>query len=286
MFATDFEYDGQYLSDFGFIICQFDASNGTNIVSSGSTITFNTVSQHRGAYFGLAGTKYEECIQTTFDICKNPDIHKDMRITTEEYRNLARWLNRKEFLQLNFIDDVDYDTYYEPYYYDASFNIDKIKLHEVLYGMRLTMQTNRPFAYGKTITKILDATDESIYNKFYSTQNPNYKIEDKSDEIGYIYPKITITVTKDCNIRIYNYSTVDTMIINNCKKNEVITVDYPTITSEVPEEMEDFVHDLANDFNFGFIRIGNKYNNRTNRLGIWGYCTVKFEYNPIVKVGV
>lgn len=44
MYALDFEYDGQYLSDYGFIICDFNSSSGADIVSAGSMITFNTVS--------------------------------------------------------------------------------------------------------------------------------------------------------------------------------------------------------------------------------------------------
>ena len=48
MYACDFEYDGQYLSDYGFIICNFNGSSDFDVVSAGSKITFNTVSRHRG----------------------------------------------------------------------------------------------------------------------------------------------------------------------------------------------------------------------------------------------
>lgn len=48
MRAIDFEYDNQYLSDYGFIICDFNFSSGANEVDAGSTITFNKISRHSG----------------------------------------------------------------------------------------------------------------------------------------------------------------------------------------------------------------------------------------------
>ena len=43
MYATDFEYDGLTLSDFGMMIGSF-SSPGTETVSSGADINFHTVS--------------------------------------------------------------------------------------------------------------------------------------------------------------------------------------------------------------------------------------------------
>ena len=147
MNAIDFEYDGQYLSDYGFIICDFDGASGVDTISAGSTLTFNKVSQFNGRNFSLASTQYENCISTTFDICKDPEKYEkdEMEISTDEFRDLMRWLNRTEFLKFQLHDsDIDYE---EGCYFDASFNIEKIKINEILYGLRLTMETNKPFAY-------------------------------------------------------------------------------------------------------------------------------------------
>ena len=35
MFALDFEYDGRYLSDYGFIICDFNGSSGAEEITLG-----------------------------------------------------------------------------------------------------------------------------------------------------------------------------------------------------------------------------------------------------------
>ena len=42
MYALDFEYDKQNLSDFGFIICNFDDDQGATYTDIGSNITFIT----------------------------------------------------------------------------------------------------------------------------------------------------------------------------------------------------------------------------------------------------
>lgn len=151
MRAIDFEYDNQYLSDYGFIICDFNFSSGANEVDAGSTITFNKISRHGGKRYGLSSTQYDECVTTSFDICKNPDIYdpEDMEISNDEYRDIMRWLNRREFLKFQVIDDGNDNFERDTCYYNASFNVDKIKINEKLCGMRLTMETDKPFGYGQ-----------------------------------------------------------------------------------------------------------------------------------------
>ena len=69
MKAYDFEYDGRFLHEFGMILCNFDSS-GINTVSNGSVITFNTVSVQNGSNYRLTSTEYEDCLESTFQICK------------------------------------------------------------------------------------------------------------------------------------------------------------------------------------------------------------------------
>jgi len=106
VYALDFEYDNQYLSDYGFIICEFEAKNSIETVKSGSNIVFNKTSTHNGRNNYLLNAKYDNCIETSFSICKHPCGCKNQSekvITSDEYRLLIRWLNRKEFLRFRFI---------------------------------------------------------------------------------------------------------------------------------------------------------------------------------------
>lgn len=266
MYAIDFEYDGRYLSDYGFIICDFNASSDANVVASGSKLKFNTVSQNRGKKYSLTSTQYDECIQTTFDICKNPDLYDDLEISIEEYRDIVRWLNRQKFLKFRIFDE---ENEIEPCYYEASFNISKIKISDVLYGIELEMITNRPFGFGREQIKVYDFQDIS----------ESYIFKDISDEVGYIYPTIVITCYEDGNITVYNDITGTRMTIVNCSVNEVITIDgnTHTITST------DNSHDVYNDFNYDYFKIGNMINNRSNKITVSLPCKLEIRYSPIIK---
>ena len=266
MNAIDFEYDGQYLSDYGFIICDFHASSGAEDVTLGSVLTFNKVSKHYGKSFSLTSARYNECISTSFDICKDPDIFDNMEITNDEVRRLTRWLNRKKFLKFQAFDpDREYDTCY----YMASFNVEKIKIHEKVYGLHLIMETDKPFGYGEERYYKWTVSDVTAPLKFYDTQ----------DEIGYVYPEIKIKCASSGNLEIYNSLFSSRMIINNCTNGEDITIngEFQVITSS------NLSHALNNDFNYEFLKIGNTFEERENVLTVSLPCVLELKYNPIIK---
>lgn len=269
MRALDFEYDGQCLSELGFIICDFNFSSGANEVTAGSTITFNKVSRNQGKRYSLASTQYNECITTTFDICKNPDIYdaEEMEISNDEYRDIMRWLNRREFLKFGVIGDTDYQN--DICYYQASFNVSKIKISEKLCGLRLVMETDRPFGYGQ----------EQVIKWSFAKGGDAKILSDFSDEIGYIFPTIVVTCKQAGDLTIYNEMEDCTTIIKNCKVGEVITLhgDTQIITTTLDS------HDICNDFNYEFFRIGNTIANRNNRISASLKCDMTIKYAPVIK---
>lgn len=267
MYALDFEYDGLCLSDFGFIICDFNASSGANIVSAGSKITFNTVSRNKGKKYSLSGTQYDECIQTTFDICKNPELYDDLKITRDEYKDLERWLNRHGFFNFQVLNEEDIE--YEFRFYKASFNLDKVKINDTLYGIELTMETDKPFGYG--VEKKFSWNIEDI--------SKAVTLIDMSDEIGYIYPSMVITCKSSGDFSIYNENEDCTMSIKNCSAGEVLTIngDILDIKSSLSS------HRIYDDFNFEFFRIGNTLRNRENKILVSLPCELELKYNPIIK---
>lgn len=269
MQAIDFEYDGQYLSDYGFIICDFNFAGGANEFIAGSVITFNKVSRNQGKKYSLTSTQYDECITTSFDICKNPDLYggDDMEILEEEYTAIMRWLNRREFLSFCVISDKDYEQ--NICYYQASFNVSKIKIRERLFGIRLTMETDKPFGYGQ---------EQSITWTF-SQANTSKVLFDMSAEIGSIFPTVVITCNGNGTLSIYNESEGCTTVIKNCKNGEVITLygDTQIIESSLAS------HDIYDDFNYNFFRIGNTISNRENKITVSLPCNMTIKYSPIIK---
>lgn len=267
MYAIDFEYDGQYLSDYGFIICEFEKARGLQVKSAGSKVSFNKVSRHGGKKFSIAGAKYDECITTTFDICKNAEEYdmNEMEITNDEYRDIMRWLNRKEFLKFQLLDDQDRDNCY----YFASFNIDTLFVSDKLFGMRLTMETDKPFGYGQ---------DQEIKWTFASP-NITKLLSDVSDEVGIIYPDVTIKCMRNGDLELLNSDTNCRVMLRNCSVGEIITMkgDIMTIATSYNS------HDIVNDFNYQFLKIGNTINNRSNHITASNPCEVTIRYTPIIK---
>lgn len=267
MYALDFEYDGQCLSDYGFVICNFGDQSDMDIVSSGSTIVFNKVPKRHGKKHSRTHTYYDECIQSTFQICKNPDTHNNLIITNDEYRDLVRWLNRHEFLPMQFLDEDILED--ETCIYKASFNIEKININKNLYGLELTMETDAPFGYALDKKITLNITDTS----------KKYSVIDMSDEIGFVYPSLTITCNSSGNLSIKNITEGCEMRIDGCSKGEVITVDGESLIISTTLNS----HKIYNDFYFEFLRIGNTFDNRLNQITASLPCTLEIKYSPIIK---
>lgn len=267
MIVNDFEYDGLRLSDYGYIMCSFD-STGAETISNGSNITFNTSPILKGSKHVLSNIKYDECLTTTFQVCKNPCNCKDIEdayITVEELATLTRWLNRQEFLKFKLVKDG-----YEIIYFEGSFNINKIMFGDNIIGLELNLITNRPYALYEPIKKTFKITKNNQVEIF----------KDISDEIGYIYPKVTITCKDSGTLRIHNAIEDRETIIKNCVSGEVITMDYPVISSSID------THKIQDDFNYNFFRLANTFREKGNKLTFSMPCIIKMEYQPIRKVGV
>lgn len=268
MQATDFIYDGHKLSDFGFMICTFN-SGGTDVVTAGSNITFNSLKQYGGVYYAQTDTEYGECFTTTFDICKVNNLASGADITLEEFRALMRWLNRREFCTFSLVDD--YDKSWNTIYFEGSFNIERINFAGRLIGLTLTFQSNRPFGVGPAITETLTAT----------SANQVCSLTNESDEIGALYPETAvITCKKSGTLSISNSIDDWTVYIANCTAGEIITMQCSSqiITSSLSS------HKLYNDFNFNFLRLYREYDNKQNDYTISIPCEIKITYRPVIKV--
>lgn len=264
MKVYDFEYDGILLSDKGFMICKFD-SGGLETLPNGSELTFNTVPTLNGVRHELTSVEYEECLTATIQICKDPCILDNEEVSLEEVRDIMRWLNRKGFHKFVLINDEYIDTYFE-----ASFNVSRVEIGGVIVGFELEMFTNSPFAFQEPV-KI------NIKN---IVENGTKVIPSKSDEEGYIYPEMEITVDAAGDLEIYNALEDRTMLIKNCQQGEVIKLNYPVIETSLAS------HKIQNDFNWRFFRIANTYRDSANRITISIPCTIKMVYSPVIKIGV
>lgn len=265
MVFADFEFAGEKLSDYGFMVCSFDGGDAFETRTMGGDLTFSTVSEYNGKHWLLVNAGYEEALTATFYICPNPCVLGERYTITEEMnRNIMRWLNRPTF------------QVFRPLrrgggiFYNGSFIVKAQLYSGELVGYELTLQTDAPFGYG----------DEEEY-EFEVEADEEYTILDSSDEIGDLYPHMEITVVEAGNLVITNLMDDEwETIITDCSANEVITFDHPLVSTD------SISHEIQNCFNFNFPRISNTYADNENVFTFSLPCSVRMSYNPIRKVGI
>lgn len=267
MYCKNFTYDGISLSSLGYTLCSFD--NGGER-ANGSEITFSTTPVNKGAKHLLADYKYDKCLETTLYICKTPctvEEQKNLIISPSEFSALSRWLNKKTFRPLVF--DA---TNWTDITFEASFNVSAVLVGGDMYGLELTMMTNRPFAVGAEVTKTLSFALGELTKSF----------NDISDEIGYIYPSsVEVTCGSSGNFSMINAIENRTTIVNNCTSGEKITFAYPSITSSNNGHTT-----LLDDFNYIFPRVANSSSSRANAITVSMPCSVVIKYKPIIKIAI
>ena len=269
MYAIDFTYAEETLSDHGFMICTIGSSSGTETVSSGSDITFDTVKAPNSNEFSFIDSKYENVYSTTYQICKNQD-QSDNYVNSYEESALQRWLSRKEPHKFK----VDQPEFYDSYFM-GSFSIKKVEITGRGAGFELTFYANAPFAY-KEFEEIEATITES---------NNTLSIYDISDEIGILCPNMTITLAEDGDLTISNSMDNRTLILNGCVSGEVITLDSK---AEMPSSSVRTNAQLGANgvFNFYYQRVINTYEEQENVYTFSLPCNVIFNYKPIKKVGL
>lgn len=272
MLATDFEYDGIRLSDLGFVICHFGGVGGSETIA-GSDITFNTVSTRGGMRHHLTSSEYSEGLTATFQICKNLCDGSGEKISIEDYRDITRWLCRREYHKLKFVNDE-----FAGIYFEASFNVNKIEVGGRLCGFELSIFTNRPYAIAESVTINIDAdgTDDII------------RIYNVSDEEGFIYPDMKITIgdigDEHKTLEIFNKTSNRKMTIRNCSADEEIEIKYPMITSLPLSHNHNKT--IMKDFDWVFFNLASSFHDNLNEITVNLPCSIELSYSPIVKIGI
>lgn len=239
---TDFQYDDKLASDFGLTVVTFDSSSGgSETVSTGSNLTFNSIQAAGQDEFENFGATYSEAYSCNFQLCKIDNCTPAI-ITPEEYGEINRWLNRRNTNKVFKINENNYENIR----YFGSFNIQAIKICNEIYGIDCTFTSNAPYAF----------SDEIVY--YFSGKS--FNIYDDSDEIGEIYPYIEITCNASGNLTISNSLDDEILEILNCSENEMIVIDNKHKIIRSNNES----HNITDDFNYNYLKIINTYENRQN----------------------
>ena len=269
MYALDFQYDGKFLSNYNCIICDFDWSGGAAVAQVGASVTFNRASRNYGKIWSLTGIAYDECFETSFDICKDPKKDDSKYFTNFEFLNLVRWLHRTDGFHPFTFMAIDLDI--PNAYYNASFNVEKILVQDRIVGIRLYMITDSPYGYGK---------QEDIQISSVGLKYKYYEVEDKSGIVGEICPNLTIKCNADGDLEIRNETNGTSFKIKDCTTGEIITVDSSTLMIQSSTG-----RNLWDDFNFKYLKLSNTLDTRKNKIYISLASDVTISYTPVVLCG-
>lgn len=258
----DFSYRNETLADHGFMLCSFDNISSATKMSSDSQRTYSSISMFGGKRQPVLYFTYNDTLSIQMQICKLPDAEEKL-ISPAEAAEIKRWLG-SPFPQELFLGEEKY----QGYLWEGVFNIEEIHYAFGCIGFDLTFISSAPFGYKERV---------ELYGSV--SANNSVTIYDTSDEEGYIYPDMEITVLGDGDLRITNsYDNRQTVILG-CTSGEVIS--FSNLLQVVSSNTN---HVLGNDFNYKFVRINNSYKNTLNRLTFNLPCEYKITYKPIAKV--
>lgn len=266
MNCSNFIFDGESLSDYGMIICNWNA--GSNTSWSGGDVTFTTGKTPGSDRQSFYTSSYENPLSCTLSICKNPCGYTDRKevvITREEYSALSRWLKRSDgYHPLQFEQDN-----YEDICFYAQIDMQPYLVCGSIVGFDLTVNTDSPYGWSPLVRKEFDLT----------SGNPNYSFIDYSDKTGCLYPTVTITPSLDGSIILQSGipGNLKVTTIKNCKENQKIVLDgshdyYSGINS--PNDFSSFI----------FPVIANDFHNRNNTFSLVEGSVdmhIKLEYRQI-----
>lgn len=269
--VTDFIYDDIKLSDIGYGVVLFD-DNHKGEIDTDSQLSFNHAPMMRGKFQPFITATYEDPLEMEFYIAKSLCVDGQVQtgsnwynISVADMAYLKRWLVRPTPHKLTIPNDE-----YTGIYWNGSFKLEEYIIGDGRLGAKLTFECDAPFGFydDVTISGTLQANDAFTFNC-------------TSDEIGWVYPDMTITVKEDGDLEIANTSDSRVMVIKNCKANEVITV---TKTLQISSSFES--HKIADDFNYVFYRINNSFGFTYNTFESNLNVDYSITYSPIAKAVV
>lgn len=259
----DFMYDNQYASDYQLMICSFEKSSGATTVDMGSQFENNQIKIVGTDEFVNINNDYSTPSPFLFQVCKITNDYTADEITSYEFSNINRWLNRKESHRFK----IDKDNY-EDIYFVGRFNIKAIKINNIIYGLELTFVSDFPYGFSDEITETFTGKDFSVYNY--------------SDEIGILLPTIKITCKEEGDLIIRNSMDNEIFKLTECKNGENIIID----SKNMIIQSSDLSHKVYDCFNYNYIKLCNTYTERENKFNSTLNIDMEIKYSPVRKVGI
>lgn len=236
MYATDFCFDENYLSDFGCIIASFDNSSED---VSGGTIEYDSVKAPNSDKFRFYGAQCNEVLVWNISIIKNPCLTNNMEFSHKEERKILKWLKRTDGYKWFKYVSGDYGTTtINNYSIVLGTNVSSDTEEDIYYQVKIDVKPHR--IYGQTIGYDLTITANCTYGftnliekSATITSSSTFTFEVDTDANEYIYPEKLIIENNDTtSFSLENSSdslrtiSLDTATkFNNLSANSTLTLD-------------------------------------------------------------
>lgn len=253
-----FIYANNSSDEFNVMLCQIGSNTG-NSTNDEKTKIITSKSPFKDTW-DLHYVENTEELQFKIIICDKDGKYID----SFKQRELKRWLcknDKRYWLQIDQVDLADV------YYYCIISNPNPINASKYTIGLEFDVICDSSHAWS------------NLYKKTYETigNTLNFEFNNIADFDDYIlYPTAIITSYGNGNISIKNNTTGDSVIINNCKTNEVIIIDSKNDNIE-----SNLNRMLLDDWNKNVVELIAGVNDIT----LTGNFTMKLEYRLPIRVG-
>lgn len=271
MWCKDFIFDGERLSSFGLMICNFGGDS--NDTWSGGDVTFTTIQSPNSDKFTYYASRFETPISFTFSICKNTcniQNQKNMYLSQREQSYLMRWLQKVDGYHWMAFDQEGW----EDVWFNVQINPQPYYLFGNVVGYTLTCTADSPYGYSKLLQKNFTLNSGNTNNTI--------TIKNYSDIVGNIYPRVKLTALGNGTIRLKTGSK------NNYRNTEIENV--TTGTEIILDKETDLVYGITNmnNFNYIFPILSNEYEDTDTSFVNMGEVGVQIEisYRFIRRISV
>lgn len=271
--ATNIIFDNVDIrSRFGLMPCEIGGNSGVATTSTSSNIKIDTVKTINNELWVGLGSSYEKPLTISFDLCKKDNSNGNYELDYNLIRAVSRLFSQVNtgYRKLQFCNEENADIYY----FVKCTSFEKITVGGSCIGFRVELETNSPYGLTDYIEIPINMTSTTT----------TFNFMDYNDEVNKItYPIVTVDILEDCNFEINNEMTGLTTKIDNCVKDEVLTLDFQNMILKSNKRTTSELIESYNDVAFAYT---NTYRDICNKLNISGMANIVIKTRFSRKAGV
>ncbi len=271
VYGKSFEYNNISSEEYDVMLCSFESSTGTERNTGISyDILSGDITPHRAIpnfYF----RKYNEPLSFTIELCKKTCNGSDRYFSTQEQKQIVKWLTgTKDFSKLKVVDFDSSDYHNNINYYCICTSYSESVINDKIICLYFEFKCNAPYAFYEENVIPFHSTNE---------QPALFLVENYSDEISDdYYPILELTAQSTGEVTIVNDIYPEDKMILSLKNGQDLVID--CFEADIVDNLGLFEYNT--DTNLKWIRLSPGENHITITGDVTG--NIKCQYPR--KVGI